>query len=281
MERPTARRLPSNRLHLQHGPIDLVISAEGDREGAFAAASNRFQSVLEELVAELPRLRRPLDGTPFDGPVAQRMAQAVAAHEGIFVTPMAAVAGSVADEILQAMCDTADLSKAAVNNGGDIALHLSAGERFELAMSSVAGHTLGRIAIKADQRIRGVATSGRHGRSLSLGIADSVTVLAATAAEADVAATLIANAVDLPDSRAVQRVPARSVDPDSDLGDALVTAGLGALPRGEVEAALRSGVEAAQPMLSAGHIAGAALFLEDQFEVLGDAIAAPRPITNH
>ena len=280
MERPTARLLPNDRLHLQHGPIDLIISAEGDRKSAFAAATERFQTVLDELVAELPRLRRPLDGSPFTGPVAQRMAQAASAHKGSFVTPMAAVAGSVADEILEAMIGAADLSKAAVNNGGDIALHLTADEHFELAMSSVAGHDLGRITITSDQRIKGIATSGRHGRSLSLGIADSVTVLAATAAEADVAATLIANAVDLPDHPAVRRVPARSIDPDSDLGDRLVTTGLGALTRDEVEVALRSGVESAQSMLSAGHIAGAALYLEDQFEVLGDTVAALRPTAN-
>ena len=46
--------------------------------------------------------------------------------------------------------------------------------------------------------MRGIATSGWRGRSFSLGIADAVTVLAATAAEADAAATMIANAVDLP-----------------------------------------------------------------------------------
>lgn len=274
MERPTVRRLPNNRLHLHHGPIDLIISAEGDRERAFAAATRRFQSVLSEVVDELPRLRQPLADTPFNGHVARRMARAVATHEGTFVTPMAAVAGSVADEILQSMTEAADLSKAAVNNGGDIALYLTSGERFELAMNSVAGHDLGRITITPEQRIGGVATSGRHGRSLSLGIADSVTVLAGTAAQADVAATLIANAVNLPGHPAVQRTPARSIDPDSDLGDKLVTTGLGTLSRDETAAALRSGTKVARSMLSTGHIASAALFLEDHCEVLGKADVA-------
>jgi uncharacterized protein len=76
----------------------------------------------------------------------------------------------------------------------------------------------GAIEITRDMPVRGIATSGRHGRSLSLGIADSVTVLAATAAAADAAATLIANAVDLPGHAAVRRAPACSLDPDSDLG---------------------------------------------------------------
>ena len=51
--------------------------------------------------------------------------------------------------------------------------------------------------------MRGIATSGWRGRSFSLGIADAVTVLAATAAEADAAATVIANAVDLPGHPAI------------------------------------------------------------------------------
>ncbi|WP_204349766.1 hypothetical protein, partial [Klebsiella pneumoniae] len=76
--------------------------------------------------------------------------------------------------------------------------------------------------------IGGIATSGAQGRSFSLGIADSVTVLARDAASADAAATLIANAVDL-DHPAIRRRPARNLDPDSDLGDRLVTVGVGDL----------------------------------------------------
>ena len=45
--------------------------------------------------------------------------------EESFITPMAAVAGAVADEILQAMRRAAPLARAYVNNGGDIALHLA------------------------------------------------------------------------------------------------------------------------------------------------------------
>ena len=67
---------------------------------------------------------------------------------------------------------------------------------------------------------RGIATSGRHGRSFSLGIADAVTVLARTASQADAAATVIANAVDLPGHPAIVRCPAQDLQPDSDLGAA-------------------------------------------------------------
>jgi hypothetical protein len=44
-----ARLLPDGRrLHLQHGPIDLIIGAEGAREVAFAAARVRFETLLKE-----------------------------------------------------------------------------------------------------------------------------------------------------------------------------------------------------------------------------------------
>ena len=86
-----------------------------------------------------------------------------------------------------------------------------------------------RHAATRSQPVRGIATSGWRGRSFSLGIADAVTVLADRAAMADAAATIIANAVDLPGHPGVVRVPARDLAPDSDLGDRLVTQGVGEL----------------------------------------------------
>ena len=273
MQTPQAKRLSGDRLHLQHGPIDLIITADGDREAAFAAAEARFATILTELVCELPRLRSPLDGTPFTGPTARRMARAVAPHD-VFVTPMAAVAGAVADEILAAMTAAAPLTRAAVNNGGDIALHLAPGQTFTLAMASAAAHDLGRIAIRAEDGIGGIATSGRHGRSHSLGIADSVTVLAADAATADAAATLVANAVDLPGHPAITRAPAHTLSPDSDLGDRLVTTGCGPLSPAEIERALNAGTAAAHVMIDARLIHAAALSLQGQSCTLGDHLSA-------
>ena len=90
------------------------------------------------------------------------------------------------------------LARAYVNNGGDIALHLGPGETFSIGMVDRPDRPslIGRAAIGAADHVRGVATSGWRGRSFSLGVADAVTVLAASAALADAAATLIANAVD-------------------------------------------------------------------------------------
>ena len=185
---------------------------------------------------------------------------------------MAAVAGAVADEMLAALTAARSLETAYVNNGGDIAVHLAPGAALDLGvvarLDSPAIDATARLT--HDMPVRGIATSGWRGRSLSLGIADSVTVLAETAAAADVAATLIANAVDV-DSPAVARTPARDLDPDSDLGDRPVTVGVGDLTTAEIETALAAGRSAAQAMIGRRLIAGAALVLCGRNAVAGGA----------
>ena len=275
---PQIALLPDGkRLHLQDGPIDLVIEAkgrEGDVRAAYEAAARRFTGLLDELCAELVELRRPADPVrcTLKGVVARRMHAAVAPFAtAAFITPMAAVAGSVAEEILGAMLGAAGLDRAYVNNGGDIALHLAGGEQFTVGlMDRPDRHGLMRtMIVDVNDSTRGVATSGRHGRSFSLGIADAVTVLAKTASQADAAATIIANAVDLPGHPAVMRCPANEVQPDSDLGARLVTRDVGPLTENEIDDALRAGVSRAQQLLAAGLIEGAALRLLGETAVVG------------
>ena len=237
------------RLHLQDGPIDLIVEASGreaDVRAAFEAAARRFTGLLDQLCAELTELRKPAHPThcAVEGVVARRMHAAVAPFAADqFITPMAAVAGSVAEEILGVMCAAADLPRAYVNNGGDIALHLAASEQFAVGLMDRPDHQgmMRTMTIEAGDPVRGIATSGRHGRSFSLGIADAVTVLAKTAAQADAAATIIANAVDLPGHAAIVRVPANELQPDNDLGNRLVTRDVGALIEQEIEEALDAG----------------------------------------
>lgn len=277
MTGPQAAMLPDGRrLHLQHGPIDLVIGADGptdDMRTAYRAARDRFRTVLPELVEELTVLRRPLKADAWPtGPVALRMAEAVAAHRGAFITPMAAVAGSVADEILAVMRTAApSLRRIHVNNGGDIALWLGNGESYEIGLVADPrdGRQVGTARLTAADGVRGVATSGRHGRSLSLGIADAVTVMARSAAAADAAATLIANAVDLPGHPAIERQPASELAPDSDLGDRPVTVAVGRLSSADMDEALRGGVRVADEFVARGLIVSAALFLNGRSRVVG------------
>ena len=271
MPGPFARILPDGaRLHLQHGPIDLIVGVDPvfSRPVAFRAAWQRFQTILEELVAELPLLRREVGQMP-EGAVARRMTRAAKPHAPIFVTPMAAVAGSVAEEVLAAMLAATPLTRAYVNNGGDIAFHLAEGQRFRMAIAGPDGSDLGRVDVGHDDVARGLATSGQGGRSFSMGIADAVTVLARTASEADVAATLIANAVDLPGHPAISRAAANCLQPDSDLGTRLVVTAVGRLTDAETALALERGVKTAQTMRDRRLILSGALFLNGQSRTLG------------
>ena len=261
------------RLHLQHGPIDLVIEAWGEeREVGFAYQQARaaFSWVLQTLVDELPQLRLPARGQHVDGPVARRMTEATTRHD-VFVTPMAAVAGSVADHILSAMRAGRRLLKASVNNGGDIAVFLGQSESLTIGIGDVReeGVSLSPMRIESSDGIGGIATSGWRGRSHSLGIADFVTVFAKDAASADSAATLIANAVDVQSSDAVTRLPAEQLSPDSDLVGRLVTVDVGKLTVDTVSTALSSGEECAERMRRRGLISAAVLGLQGQRRVVG------------
>jgi len=263
------------RLHLNDGPIDLVIEAHGADAGvraAYEAAATHLTGLLDALCEELPDLRAPAnERRPLRGPVARRMAAAVApfAGEG-FITPMAAVAGAVAEEVLDAMIAAAPLTRAYVNNGGDIALHLAPGQEFTVGLIDRPDRPslIGRTRITARQPSRGIATSGRHGRSFSLGIADAVTVLAKTAAMADAAATVIANAVDLPGHAGIVRVPACDIQPDSDLGERPVTRDVAQLAPDDIAKALAAGTERARALLARGLIDGAALSLQGETTVV-------------
>jgi ApbE superfamily uncharacterized protein (UPF0280 family) len=284
--RQQSQLLPDGRrLHLQDGPIDLVIGAfgsEADIRRAYAAAAEAFEDVLDTLCRELPLLKAKTDAAlpcPMQGPIARRMHAAVLPYAArTFITPMAAVAGAVAEHILAAMTTAGALDRAYVNNGGDIALHLGPEARFAIGMVDRPDRPglFGTLDLRRADGIAGIATSGRHGRSFSLGIADAVTVLAPLAADADAAATIIANAVDLPRHPAIRRVPAASLSPDSDLGDLPVTRSVEMLAPADVLLALTAGAATAQDLVDRGLVKAAALHLQGETRVVGAITAAAR-----
>jgi uncharacterized protein len=280
----TTRVLPDGRLLIEEGPVHLVIGIEGRPAAIRAgqeAAIRRMRGLLAALCEELPLLRTPLGDTPPEPrhQVAHRMVAACWPHRAGFITPMASVAGAIAEHVLAGIIEQQGVTVAHVNNGGDIALFLA--PRCTLRVGLCADLTDGRpdglALIRAEDGIGGIATSGWPGRSFSLGIADAVTVLAARAADADAAATVIANAVDA-DHPAIQRKPARELDPDSDLGDRLVTVAVRNLPPPLVLLALERGARVADRLLSRGHIRAAMLRLKGESITVGDVSVMPLPL---
>lgn len=288
MSRMQVAMLPDRRrLHLQDGPIDLIIGADGAPDHvarAYEVAQIRFSTILDELCQELPLLRQPTDRLP-EGAIACRMWRATSdLAKSTFVTPMAAVAGAVAEEVLYAMVTVADLDRAHVNNGGDIAIHLGPWRDYHIGLVDQPDNPslFTKAHIDWTDAVRGIATSGWRGRSMSLGIADAVTALAANASLADAAATIIANAVDLPGHPAITRLPARELQPDSDLGRHLVTREVGPLSGEDIAAALRRGEDVAQGLIARRMITACALHLAGETRTVGDLpIEHSRRLTAH
>ncbi len=263
------------RLHLQHGPIDIIAEVFGsgqEVQRSYAQAADAFSNVLADLVKVLPHLREQLGEGPsvlLTG-VAAEMRQACLPYANEhFVTSMAAVAGAVADHVLAAMIRDCNLKKAYVNNGGDIAFYLSPGESMRAAVVNNQDSPAldAGIELRSSEAIGGIATSGWRGRSLSPGIADAVTILASTAAAADVAATLIAGAVRI-DSPVIIRQPANSLRDDTDLGEMLVTTAVGPLSEEEINLALAAGYATAEEFQQRGLIQSAYLSLQGTTRVL-------------
>lgn len=254
------------------GPMTLSISAwkEGVPRPVIAARSARtalaclailadFQEYLKKPVVELPPDR------PLPGVVARARDAALAV--GRELTPLAAVAGAVADEVADRAWELG-ADRVLVNNGGDIALRLKAGKNARVGIKkrsrsgSLADEPfLGRLRVLWGDGVGGVATSGRQGRSHSLGLADLVTVWTATASLADAAATALANAV-YAESSEVVRHPARELDPSSDLKEKLVVRSVGKLSSAARFDALQAGMDAAAELFRAGLIRGCLIAIQ-------------------
>jgi len=185
-----------NRLFLQHGPINIVLEAFGDNQNlAYSNVKKYFETILDDLVKDLTLLKKEVVlNRKFNNKISQSMQDATEKFAPTFITPMASVAGSIADNILKVLVKNTNLQKAYVNNGGDVAFHLSENQIMKSSLAAIPNMI---AEIKYKDRSRGIATSGWRGKSFSRGIADSVTVLAENAAIADAAATMICNNVDI------------------------------------------------------------------------------------
>ena len=267
-----SRRPADGRLHLHDGPIDLIIEAFGepsDVAAAYAAAARRFATILDELCAELPLLRAPLEpgGPRLKGAVARRMAtRSRRSRARRFITPMAAVAGAVAEEILAAMtarraararlCQQRRRHRAASGAGREASRRHGRSARSARACSARRDDHGDATACAASRPRAGAGAAsrsasptpspcwrrGRRGRRR--GDADRQRRRSARP------------------SRHL-RAPARDLDPQSDLGERLVTRGVGAAQRAKRSTSRwRAGAIEAEHWRRAGAIEAAALRLQ-------------------
>lgn len=291
MEKPfVALDQKTNRIVMRHGPIDLLVKIDADDPNVLGAAlrflNEPFGEVLPSLCEELPMLRTNVERItyPPKGTIAGKMYESAASFSRFdTVTPMIAVAGSVADYVCGLIDDHFETRRIIVNNGGDIAFRLDQDQTMAVGICDdiTAPDISTTVTLGWLDSVGGMATSGWRGRSFSLGIADAVTVLAKTASQADTAATLVANAVDLPGSPKVVRQSASELSPDSDLEERKVTVDVGTLSQPEIDQALSNGTETAERMKAAGQIHSAYLSLRGHRRVVCSPIGVQTGSNSH
>ncbi|MGQ9824983.1 MAG: UPF0280 family protein [Desulfotomaculales bacterium] len=264
---PVLKTLKKGKVLLDYGPVTMVVEAKKkgspDPRAAMAAAREGVVQ-LARAASWLGVIRLPPGAVATDPaypPVVNAMIAAVKATGDPQLTPLAAVAGTIAGFCAEKARDEG-ADWVVVNNGGDLALVVPPGGRIRVGVWEDLSRTvIGRVLeITHASEITGIATSGFGGRSFTLGIAGAATVLARTPGIADACATVLGNAVNV-DHPAIVRVPAASIDPDTDIPDLLVTKEVGNLPPDAVAAALQNGLAKARELYEKNLIAGALISL--------------------
>lgn len=277
---------------VDHGPVTMTLEAK--RKGlplteAAIAGAERVLEVFDGLTENIELIRKFISdinineirqGLP---DAVLRMIGSVGMLEEPDFTPLAAVAGTVSDLAVEEICANGS-DYAMVNNGGDIAWSISESGRKSVKAALISDIRLGNkthgLDVRSFSEIRGIATSGMGGRSLTRGIASAVTALAASSSLADAAATSIANSC-YSDDPAVFRCLAEDIDPDTDIRGLLVTKRVGELKKESVCEALFYGKRRAEDLLKRGMIRGAVIFVSGEMTVVGDGGPGSGPFEVH
>ena len=189
-ERDWVRELAPGQVYFDYGPVSMVVTAVRNGTGDSALCASAAEVVernLRTLGQSLDMLRRypaHVDPEALTG-TARQMADAVLATGDPWLTPMAAVAGAMSDAVADFLWEQG-AEKVTANNGGDIALRLAPGQKLDMGIL----YDLNRsgvdrvVRLLPEHGIGGVATSGLGGRSLTTGIASSVTAFSSPEATA-------------------------------------------------------------------------------------------------
>ena len=238
------RLLEPGKVYFHYGPSSLVAMADKYGEPLTELCCQAFEvldATLREITQALPLLRLPPGQIPADSltGLPRKMLDSVLAIGEPSLTPMATVAGAVADTVADWLF-AQGASRVMVNNGGDVALRLAPGTSVKMGiMTSLSAAAIDRaVTVHAEDGIGGCATSGLGGRSLTRGIAQGVSAFARTAIFADALATHLANCSFI-QSGQVATTKAGMLSPDSDIKDLDVVVSVGELSRQEVRQSLR------------------------------------------
>jgi uncharacterized protein len=239
------------RLHLQNGLVNLIVQAFGPPAGvgrAYSAGIERARALVLELADDVPRLQA---GEAPQSEVGLRAAAACAQVPGA-LGPLTVLSGAVADEVLAAMVQGERLDRAFVNNHGVVGFHLAEGQSLSpqgMDWPEFARYDATTVAIPAAARTRGIAAGGWHYHGFAFGCVDRIYAASTSGAMAEAVLGSITTRM-LP-GRALETVPAGTLEPGSVLG-ALGVYPLQDLAADEVAQAMAQGREAATALFDAG-----------------------------
>ena len=267
-------------IKLDYGPMQMTIQAECQGVPLTKVAENgakRAIEILRELadykqIAGLPQGKlKDIDLLPV---VLQTMITAVRRSGDASLTPMAAVAGSIAGLVADFIV-ASGATKVIVNNGGDLAIRLLNHETTTVGIAPAIGAAYTHsIRLRAGDGIGGIATSGLGGRSFTKGIASAAVVAAETSGLADACATSLANATYVSHPN-IKVAFAEQLDPDTDIAGHQVVTEVGPLPPELLQQALYAGWEKANGWFRREQIIGAALFVGTLGVLVPETFAVP------
>jgi uncharacterized protein len=266
-------KLGDDTVLVECGPMRMFISAydeSGPKPESCVLAAEESIKNLESVARNLQSIKKPYSRiNAVSEPLHKTMLEAVKLVGDADLTPMAAIAGTLAEATADFLTRFG-LAKIIVNNGGDIAVRLAEnaeitiGIRPDIATQEIAA----KISLSGSMKIGGICTSGLGGRSFTRGIASAATIFASKAAIADAAATAVANATYL-QVPAVTRIKAELIDPDTDLQGVEVTKEVGDLSPAEIDLALENGLKRSEELVDAGVIFGAVIAVKSHVRATG------------
>jgi ApbE superfamily uncharacterized protein (UPF0280 family) len=251
------------------GPMRLVIDA---RVGKLAQPQQALRAAdeavrfLEGVARARPFLGRDYQGlTPqITDPLALKMVASIQAVGDEDLTPMAAVAGTIADAVADFLFERG-LTRVLVDNGGDVAVRCCDGDPVAVGIRpNVESKSIAQVMVLGPERTAwGIATSGLGGRSLTRGVLEVATIVAADASLADAAATAVANASRVQDPTVVRKL-AETIDGYTDIAGLEVTAAVGPLSVARKDLALSQALARAEELITKNVIYGAYAAVQGQ-----------------
>ena len=260
--------IEDDKLFIENGPTNIIAEAFSlEKIKIYNLICEYSSKFLKDLSLEIRTLKKPTSyENEFVSEIANTMFDSTKLFLPNFITPMASVAGSISELLLLKVLEKFKVNKMYINNGGDISLYIAKNEKFNF---SVGGETSFVVEYADTDGLGGIATSGWKGRSFSMGIADSVTVIAEKASIADAAATIICNHIDLKNSKKIKKTIANNLYEDTDLNNKLITVSVENLTETEIRQAISMGKIISEYYISKNFIKAVIINLQNNILILG------------